>query len=59
MDGNKLRDLHAKKPLVERTGKEGIEQVLMNEGQPQDAPAEAKPAENVKNTDVSSSIRTL
>ena len=37
------RCLHAEKSFVERTGKEGIQQVLMNKSQPQDAPTEAKP----------------
>lgn len=37
------RDLHAKEPLVEGSGEEGVQQVLMDQGQAQDAPAEAKP----------------
>lgn len=40
--------LHAKKPLVERSGEEGIQQVLMDESQAQDAPTEAKPGQNTE-----------
>lgn len=36
-------DLHAKKPLVERSGEEGIQQVLMDQSQAQDTPTETEP----------------
>lgn len=42
-EGSRLRHLHAKKPLVEGSGKECIQQVLMDESQAQDTPTEAKP----------------
>ena len=35
--------LHAKKPLVEGSGEEGVQQVLVDQSQAQDASAEAKP----------------
>lgn len=47
-EGSRLWDLHAKKPLVKGTCKEGIQQVLMNQSQPQDTPAEAKPLPNTE-----------
>ncbi len=45
------RDSHAKKPLVERSGEEGIQQVLMDKSQTKDPPTEAKPAHDKENTD--------
>lgn len=44
------RDLHTKKPLVEGSGKEGIQQVLMDKSQAEDTPTEAKPRHSTKNT---------
>lgn len=38
-----LWNLHAKKPLVERSGKESIQQVLMDESQAQDTATETEP----------------
>lgn len=46
---SRLRDLHAKKPLVEGSGEEGVQQVLVDESQAQDTPTEAKPIHNTAN----------
>lgn len=42
-EGSGLGDLHAKKPLVEGSGEEGIQQILMDESQAQDTATEAEP----------------
>lgn len=49
-EGSRLRHLHAKKPLVEGSGKECIQQVLMDESQAKDTTTEAKPRHNTENT---------
>lgn len=49
LQGSGLRDLHAKKPLVEGSGEEGVQQVLMDQRQAQDAPTEAEPTRHTKN----------
>ena len=43
------KNIHAKKPLVEGSGKEGVQQVLVDQGQAQDTPTEAKPRHNTEN----------
>jgi len=38
-------DSHAQQALVEGPGKEGIQEVLMDQGQAQDTPAEPEPGQ--------------